>query len=69
MWIRSLGTVMLGVGFVMLAVVVVFRDPTALDANIGAGFLVLVGVPVGTIGLLLTAGHAAYAAIVGRRQR
>ncbi|RUQ98164.1 hypothetical protein [Labedella endophytica] len=51
--LRTLGTVLLAIGFTMLAVAVLIRDPTALDANIGAGALSLVGIPLGAVGLVL----------------
>jgi len=54
------GTILLGSGFAMLAGAVLIRDPTALDANIGAGFLSIVGLPVGAIGLALTFAHIVY---------
>ena len=60
MFIRNLGTILLGLGFVMLASAALIRDPTALDANIGAGVLTLVGIPVGTLGLALTVANAVY---------
>lgn len=62
MMIRHLGTILLGSGFMMLVGAVLLWDPTAQDANIGAGILSIVGVPVGAIGLALTLAHAAYAA-------
>lgn len=62
MFMRHAGTVLLGVGFVMLAGAVIIRDPTAPDANIGAGILSIIGIPVGMVGLVLTIAHAAYAA-------
>jgi multisubunit Na+/H+ antiporter MnhG subunit len=67
MLIRNLGTILLGLGFVMLASAALIRDPTALDANIGAGVLTLVGIPVGTLGLALTVTHAVYRAWHRRR--
>lgn len=48
----TVGTILLAAGFVMLAVAVTLIDVTAADANIGAGFLVVVGTPVGIAGLL-----------------
>ncbi|MGB4777390.1 hypothetical protein [Microbacterium sp.] len=67
MLIRNLGTVLLGLGFVMLAAAALIRDPTALDANIGAGGLTLIGIPVGTLGLALTITHAVYMSVRRRR--
>ena len=55
---RTVGTVLLGIGFTMLAMAILIRDPTALDANIGAGFLSLLGIPVGALGLVLIVVHA-----------
>lgn len=71
MIIRNIGTVLLGVGFVMLAAAALMRDPTALDANIGAGALTLVGIPVGAIGLAVTALGVVYETLRrrGRSQR
>lgn len=60
MFIRTLGVILLALGFVMLASAALIRDPTALDANIGAGALSLIGIPVGTLGLFLTAASAVY---------
>jgi len=65
MTIRTVGTILLAVGFAMLAVAVLIRDPTALDANIGAGALSLVGLPIGALGLLLIV----VGAVVSRRRR
>lgn len=58
MFIRTLGVTLLALGFVILASAALIRDPTALDANIGAGALALIGLPVGTLGLFLTAASA-----------
>ncbi|MGO2520860.1 MAG: hypothetical protein ACTH8F_12115 [Microbacterium sp.] len=69
MFIRNLGTILLGLGFVMLASAALMRDPTALDANIGAGVLTLVGIPVGTLGLALTVAHDIYRMWHRRRGR
>lgn len=55
---RTVGTVLLGIGFSMLAAAILIRDPTALDANIGAGILSLLGIPVGALGLVLIALQA-----------
>ncbi|AZC13008.1 hypothetical protein [Microbacterium sp. ABRD28] len=60
MKIHHIGTVLLGCGFAMLVGVVLLLDPTAPDANIGAGILAMVGVPVGTLGLVLIIGHALF---------
>lgn len=57
MFIRNLGTILLALGFVMLASAALIRDPVALDANIGAGILTLFGIPTGVLGLVLIAGH------------
>lgn len=57
---RTAGTILLSLGFAMLTTAVLLRDPTALDANIGAGILSLIGIPVGTLGLLLTIASAVY---------
>jgi hypothetical protein len=64
---RTIGTVLLGLGFTMLAFAALIRDPTAPDANIGAGVLNLVGIPMGTLGLAMIIAHAGYAAF-RRRQ-
>jgi hypothetical protein len=58
---RYVGTILLGVGFTMLAGAVLLWDPTAPDANIGAGILSVVGLPAGAIGLALIIAHIAYA--------
>lgn len=58
-----IGTVLLGCGFAMLVGVVLLLDRTAPDANIGAGILAMVGVPVGTLGLLMIIAHAAFRAL------
>lgn len=60
MIIRKAGTILLGVGFVFVALAALIRDPVALDANIGAGGLLLVGIPVGAFGLVMTIGGAVY---------
>lgn len=54
MILRVAGLIFLGAGFVMLAAAVLILDPTALDANIGAGILVVAGIPIGVLGLILT---------------
>ncbi len=54
------GTALLAAGFAMLVGVVLIWDPTAADANIGAGFLAMVGVPLGALGLALILAHAGY---------
>lgn len=51
--LRPVGTVLLALGFVLLALSILIRDPTALDANIGAGALALAGIPLGTVGLVI----------------
>ena len=55
---RTVGIVLLGIGFSLLAAAILIRDPTALDANIGAGILSLLGIPVGALGLVLIALQA-----------
>lgn len=60
MKIHHIGTVLLGCGFAMLVGVVLLLDPTAPDANIGAGILAMVGVPVGTLGLVMIIGNALF---------
>ena len=59
MFIRTLGIILLALGFVTLASAALMRDPVALDANIGAGALTLFGIPAGILGLILMAGHGA----------
>lgn len=49
---RSVGTVLLALGFLALSTSVLVRDPTAPDANIGAGLLDMVGIVTGATGLL-----------------
>jgi len=51
--LRGFGITLLTLGFVALATLAWIYDPTALDANIGAGFLKIVGIPLGLLGLLL----------------
>lgn len=51
--LRVVGTVILAIGFMMLALAILIRDPAALDAIIGAGALSLVGMPLGALGLVL----------------
>ncbi|RWZ67824.1 hypothetical protein ELQ92_00685 [Labedella populi] len=63
--LRTVGTVLLAIGFALLAMAILIRDPTALDANIGAGALSLVGIPLGTAGLVLVV----VSAIVRRSRR
>lgn len=65
--IRVVGTIFLGTGFAMLAGAVLILDLTALDANIGAGILVIAGIPMGALGLILTIASIIYD--VSRRQR
>lgn len=60
MIIRRVGTFFLAAGFLMLAAAALIRDPTALDANIGAGALTLVGIPAGVLGLVVMTGHVLY---------
>ncbi|MCR2763546.1 hypothetical protein NQ152_08490 [Microbacterium sp. zg.B48] len=60
MIVRTIGTVLLGAGFAMLAAAALIHDPTALDANIGAGALTLAGMPIGALGLAMTITAAAY---------
>jgi hypothetical protein len=50
---RTTGIILLAIGFVMLVAADAITDPTALDANIGAGGLIFVGQPLGSVGLLL----------------
>lgn len=60
------GTALLAIGFLALAGAHLITDPTALDANIGAGFLTIVGFITGAAGLLLLV----IAALLGlRRER
>ena len=51
--LRVTGTILLAVGFLMLAGAWAITDPFATDANIGAGGLILLGRPAGGIGLLI----------------
>ena len=70
MIVRNVGTVLTAVAFAMLATAALIRDPTALDANIGAGGLILVGIPLGVAGLfLLIVGAVFEAWRRGRRPR
>ena len=62
---QTLGTVLLAVGFLALAGAHLVTDPTALDANIGAGFLIIVGLVTGAAGLLVSV----IAALFGMRRR
>jgi hypothetical protein len=55
---RTTGIILLAIGFVMLVAANVITDPTALDANIGAGGLIFVGQPLGSVGLLLVISDA-----------
>ncbi|MBF4457876.1 hypothetical protein C5E07_17710 [Pseudoclavibacter sp. RFBJ3] len=48
---RLLGTILLAIGFIALASAVLITDPTALDANIGAGILQMAGFVAGGAGL------------------
>jgi hypothetical protein len=67
--IRKAGTILVGVGFVLVALAALIRDPVALDANIGAGVLLLVGIPVGAFGLAMTIGGAVYESLSKRARR
>ena len=51
--LRTIGTILLAIGFLMLAVAWAITDPFADDANIGAGGLILLGRPAGVLGLVL----------------
>jgi hypothetical protein len=51
--LRTIGTILLALGFLMLVGARAITDPFALDANIGAGGLIFLGQPLGAIGLLL----------------
>ncbi|KGJ76979.1 hypothetical protein GY21_08665 [Cryobacterium roopkundense] len=51
--LRVTGTILLAVGFLMLAGAWAITDPFATDANIGAGGLILIGWPAGAVGLLI----------------
>ncbi|WP_424466504.1 hypothetical protein [Pseudoclavibacter helvolus] len=62
---RMTGTVLLALGFLALAGAHLITDPTALDANIGAGFLTIVGFVAGGAGLLALA----VAGLMGLRRR
>lgn len=62
---QTLGTVLLAIGFLALAGAHLITDPTALDANIGAGFLIIVGLVTGAAGLLVSV----IAALFGMRRR
>ncbi|PPG38143.1 hypothetical protein [Pseudoclavibacter sp. RFBA6] len=62
---QTLGTVLLAVGFLALAGAHLITDPTALDANIGAGFLTIVGLITGATGLLVSV----IGALLGTRRR
>jgi hypothetical protein len=53
--LRTIGTILLALGFVMLAVAWAITDPFAGDANIGAGGLIFLGRPAGVVGLVLLA--------------
>ena len=59
--IKITGTFLLAVGFAMLAVALRIYDPAAPDANIGAGYLELTGLPLGILGLALVLVDAARA--------
>lgn len=49
---RCAGTMLLAAGFVALSAAALVRDPTALDADIGAGILTMIGLVTGGIGLI-----------------
>ncbi|MEC5180145.1 hypothetical protein [Arthrobacter sp. CG_A4] len=51
--LRVTGTILLAVGFLMLAGAWAITDPFANDANIGAGGLILLGRPAGAVGLVV----------------
>lgn len=51
--LRTVGTILLLIGFVTLAGAWAINDPHAPDANIGAGILILIGYPVGAVGIVL----------------
>jgi len=57
--LRTTGIVLLAIGFLCLAVAVTILDPTAMDANIGAGGLVYIGRPIGALGLAIVIVDAA----------
>jgi hypothetical protein len=65
--LRTIGTVLLAVGFLALAGAWAITDPVANDANIGAGGLILLGRPAGIAGLVLIVADAVYRAL--RRHR
>ncbi len=69
MIIRKAGTILLGIGFVLVTVAALIRDPVALDANIGAGVLLLVGIPLGGFGLAMTVGGAVHETWAGKARR
>jgi hypothetical protein len=51
--LRTIGTILLALGFGMLAGAWAITDPFAGDANIGAGGLIFLGRPAGVLGLVL----------------
>jgi peptidoglycan/LPS O-acetylase OafA/YrhL len=53
------GMILLALGFAMLVGMVLIWDPVTPDANIGAGILATLGVPVGALGLALLVAHGA----------
>lgn len=57
--LRTTGTILVVIGFIMLAGAWAITDPFVNDANIGAGGLVLLGRPIGAIGVLLLIIHTA----------
>jgi hypothetical protein len=64
---RTTGIILLAIGFVMLVAADAITDPTALDANIGAGGLIFVGQPLGSVGLLLIIIDAVVRRVRGNR--
>jgi hypothetical protein len=64
---RTTGIILLAIGFVMLVAADAITDPTALDANIGAGGLIFVGQPLGSVGLLLIISDAVVRRVRGKR--
>lgn len=52
MMIKAIGAGLTAIGFTALAASTLLRDPAELDANIGAGILAMIGIPVGSIGVL-----------------
>lgn len=56
--VRLIGTSLLALGFALLVTAVLIRDPVALDANIGAGILSMLGIPIGVVGIALIIADA-----------